>query len=72
MGSLLFYGRQNAYPALLRCAVSLPQLFPLISHGLDCLIGPQGIGPYLEDRTPIHFAEMVAQEFSGRLPASYG
>lgn len=35
-------------------------------------IGLQAIGPYLEDRTPIRFVALVAQEFGGfRRPDGY-
>jgi amidase len=30
-----------------------------------CAIGLQAIGPYLEDRTPIRFAALLAQEIGG-------
>jgi amidase len=35
-------------------------------------IGLQAVGPYLEDRTPIRFAALVAREFGGfRRPPGY-
>jgi amidase len=35
-------------------------------------VGLQAIGPYLEDRTPIRFAALLAQEIGGfRKPAGY-
>ncbi len=35
-------------------------------------IGLQAIGPYLEDRTPIRFAALIAAEIGGfRCPAGY-
>jgi len=38
----------------------------------DLPIGLQAIGPYLEDRTPIRFAALIAAEIGGfRRPAGY-
>ena len=35
-------------------------------------IGLQAIGPYLEDRTPVHFAHLLARELGGfTKPAGY-
>jgi len=31
-------------------------------------IGTQIIGPYLEDRTPLRFAELIEREFGGFVP----
>jgi amidase len=36
-------------------------------------VGIQIVGPYLEDATPIRFAELLAQEISGfQPPKGYG
>jgi amidase len=39
--------------------------FPAGRTGQDLPIGLQAIGPYLEDRTPIHFAGLMAGEIGG-------
>jgi amidase len=47
-------------------------VFPagLTANGLP--IGLQAIGPYLEDRTPIKFAELMAEAMGGyRRPPGY-
>jgi amidase len=53
------------YPALSTVAgqpsTAFPQ--PLTRAGLP--LGLQAIGPYLEDRTPIRFTELVAREWGG-------
>jgi amidase len=44
--------------------------FGLTRSGLP--IGLQAVGPYLEDRTPIRFTELVGIEFGGyHRPAGY-
>ncbi|MGH2411744.1 MAG: amidase family protein, partial [Chloroflexota bacterium] len=42
--------------------------FPVGRTGGGLPIGLQAIGPYLEDRTPIHFAALVAREIGGFQP----
>jgi amidase len=39
---------------------------PIDPSGLP--IGVQIVGPYLEDRTPIAFAELIEREFGGFVP----
>jgi amidase len=53
------------YPAVATLAGQPATAFPvgLTRGGLP--IGLQAIGPYLEDRTPIRFAALVAREFGG-------
>jgi len=35
-------------------------------------VGLQAVGPYLEDRTPIRFAELLAEQIGGfRAPPGY-
>ncbi|MGH2602143.1 MAG: amidase family protein, partial [Dehalococcoidia bacterium] len=53
------------YPSLTTLSGQPATAFPvgLTSGGLP--IGLQAIGPYLEDRTPLRFAALVAQEFGG-------
>jgi amidase len=60
------------YPAVSTLAGQPSTAFPvgLTKGGLP--IGLQAIGPYLEDRTPIRFAALVAREGGGfRAPAGY-
>ena len=60
------------YPAVSTLAGQPSTAFPvgLTKGGLP--IGLQAIGPYLEDRTPIRFAALVARELGGfRAPAGY-
>ena len=53
------------YPALATLAGQPATAFPVgrTSGGLP--MGLQAIGPYLEDRTPLRFAALVAQEIGG-------
>jgi amidase len=64
-GQEVAYGRQSAYASLATLSGQPATAFPAsrTRHGLP--IGLQAIGPYLEDRTPIHFAELLAQEWGG-------
>jgi amidase len=59
------YGWQSVYPSLANLSGHPATAFPvgLTRSGLP--IGLQAIGPYLEDRTPIRFAALVAREFGG-------
>jgi amidase len=56
---------QVIYPALSTLPGQPATAFPagLSRSGLP--IGLQAIGPYLEDRTPIHFARLLAAEIGG-------
>ena len=63
---------QTFYPSLCNLTGYPATAFPvgLTRSGLP--IGLQAIGPYLEDRTPIRFAALVAREFGGfRRPPGY-
>ena len=60
------------YPSVATLAGQPATAFPvgLTRGGLP--IGLQAVGPYLEDRTPLRFAALVAQHFGGfRRPAGY-
>ncbi len=61
----VFYSRQSAYPAIATLCGQPATAFPVGFTRAGLPIGLQVIGPYLEDHTPIHFAETVAQEFGG-------
>ncbi len=66
------YGLQMAYPAVATLTGQPATAFPagLTRAGLP--VGLQAIGPYLEDRTTVRFAALVAQEIGGfRAPPGY-
>lgn len=66
------YMHNIVYPALCTLAGQPATAFPQgLSHdGLP--VGLQAIGPYLEDRTPIRFAALIARTFGGyERPAGY-
>lgn len=66
------YDRQNVYPAIASLSGQPATAFPfgLTKAGLP--IGLQAIGPYLEDRTTIEFAALVAQHCGGfQAPPGY-
>ncbi|TVR76460.1 MAG: amidase [Sphaerobacteraceae bacterium] len=62
------YDLQVVYPGVATFAGQPSVSFPtgLAADGLP--IGLQAIGPYLEDRTPIRFAELIAEEIGGFTP----
>jgi amidase len=71
-GRAVAYDYLAVYPGLANLTGQPSTAFPIgrTSDGLP--IGAQAIGPYLEDRTPIRFATLVAGEFGGfRPPAGY-
>jgi amidase len=53
------------HPALASLSGLPATAFPRGLSGAGLPIGLQAIGPYLEDRTPIRFAELVAEAFGG-------
>jgi amidase len=71
-GQDVFYSLQSVYPAIATLCGQPATAFPVGFTRAGLPIGLQIIGPYLEDRTPIHFAELLAQEFGGYLwPSGY-
>lgn len=64
-GDLVRYDRQLVYPALATLTGQPATAFPVGLNQLGLPVGLQVIGPYLEDRTPIHFAALVARELGG-------
>jgi amidase len=59
------YDLQIVYPGMTTFAGQPSVAFPvgMSSDGLP--VGLQAIGPYLEDRSPVRFAELIAEEIGG-------
>jgi amidase len=71
-GETVSYNFQFFYPALANLCGQPATAFPAGHTEAGLPIGLQAIGPYLEDRTPMRFAALVAQEFGGfRRPPGY-
>jgi amidase len=64
-GQNVAYSRQNVYPGIATLCGQPATAFPFGFTRAGLPIGLQVIGPYLEDRTPIRFTELVAREFGG-------
>jgi amidase len=64
-GAAVSYDLQSVYPSLCNLSGHPGTAFPAGQTRAGLPIGLQAIGPYLEDRTPIRFAALVAQEFGG-------
>lgn len=56
------------YPALATLPGHPATAFAVGLTGGGLPIGLQAIGPYLEDRTPLRFAALVAREWGGFTP----
>ena len=56
------------YPSVTTLAGQPSTAFPVGLTKSGVPIGLQAIGPYLEDRTPLRFAALVAREFGGFQP----
>jgi amidase len=71
-GEKVRYGWQAVYPSLATLSGHPTTAFPAGQTRSGLPIGLQVMGPYLEDRTPIRFAALVAREFGGfRRPPGY-
>ncbi len=71
-GQTVVYDLMSAYPAVATLAGQPCTAFPAGFTRGGLPIGLQAIGPYLEDRTPIHFAALIAEEIGGfQQPAGY-
>ncbi|HLJ68100.1 MAG TPA: amidase family protein [Chloroflexota bacterium] len=62
------YDRGGVYPGLANLSGQPATAFPAGLTGDGLPIGLQAIGPYLEDRTPIRFAQLVTEAFGGFVP----
>src|SRR5437016_3134994 len=67
-GRNVLYDLQLVYPGVATLAGQPATAFPLGLTRAGLPIGLQAIGPYLEDRTPIRFAGLVAREIGGFTP----
>jgi amidase len=71
-GQAVAYDLQCVYPALANLTGQPATAFPVGLTRAGLPIGLQAIGPYLEDRTPMRFTTLVAQEYGGfRPPPGY-
>lgn len=71
-GQKVPYLRMSAYPSLTTLCGQPSTAFPAGQTRAGLPIGMQAIGPYLEDRTTLRFAELVEREFGGfRCPPTY-
>jgi amidase len=72
-GQAIPYGAQSAW-ASVATLTGLPATAMPIGLAEDGLpVGMQIVGPYLEDRTPLGFAELVEREFGGFVaPPGFG
>ena len=71
-GQTVPYDLQSVYPSLANLSGQPATAFPIALTSTGLPIGLQAIGPYLEDRTPLRFTALVAQEFGGfRRPPGY-
>lgn len=64
-GQKIPYNLQSAYPAIATLCGQPATAFPVGFTRAGLPIGLQAVGPYLEDRTSIRFAELLAREFGG-------
>ena len=71
-GRPVLYELGLVYPAVSTLAGQPATAFPVGLTRAGLPIGLQAIGPYLEDRTPIRFAALVAREWGGFMrPSGY-
>ena len=67
-GEMVPYSRLQVYPGLASLSGQPATAFPWGRTHNGLPIGLQAIGPYLEDRTPITFAALLARAFGGFVP----
>jgi len=71
-GAAVAYDLQLVYPGIATLSGQPATAFLLGLTRAGLPIGLQAIGPYLEDRTPIHFAALLEREYGGfRRPPGY-
>lgn len=66
-GEPVHYDLLSAYPSFATLTGQPATNFPAGMNRNDLPIGLQAIGPYLEDRTTIRFADLLSRNFSGRV-----
>jgi amidase len=72
-GHTVPYHRLNVYPGVATLCGQPATAFPAGRTRGGLPIGLQAIGPYLEDRTPIRFAQLLAREVGGfEKPPGFG
>ncbi len=72
-GQEVSYDWQFVYAGLASLSGHPATAFPVGQTRSGLPVGLQAVGPYLEDRTPMRFAGLVAQEFGGfRPPPGFG
>jgi amidase len=64
-GRAVPYMHGLVYPAVSTVAGQPATAFPVGRSREGLPVGLQAIGPYLEDRTPIRFAALLAREIGG-------
>ena len=64
------YGRLGTYPAIASIAGCPATVIPLGRDADGLPVGVQLIGPYLEDRTPLRAASLIARELGGYVSPS--
>ena len=64
-GQAVPYDDQLVYPAVATLSGQPATAFPVGLSRAGLPIGLQAIGPYLEDRTPIRLAALIARDFGG-------
>jgi len=67
-GQQVAYLLQNVYPGLATLCGQPATVFPVGFTRAGLPTGLQVIGPYLEDRTTLHFVTLFAREFGGFCP----
>jgi amidase len=64
-GEPVYYDLLSAYPSLATLTGQPATSFPAGFSSNKLRLGLQAVGPYLEDRTPIHLAGLVSRHFGG-------